>query len=374
MDFWKEQAEELRRECQILDDAREPSSSLNNSGEEQENNGNDDNSGYESFGDDSVVELLFNQDAYTLNKRLISTLEELKTELLINIEECDRRLDQIFERMKKRESHMTYYRKMVNTVIAMPYFKDKQGFSAPANKDALLKKQRKELCITQLPKMLMWSGSDRDSLLKAIHAEVLHNIISPQVLFCLFVYYSSLKRGIQIYSFQVQNSIAKVEKVENNKVLPKDYKDLIGPLGCHEFDWLKISASDFSNKHTPEECRAMWNLYLHPDINKKRWPKTEDLTLLTIANKHKKQDWDTIAKELNTNRSSYQCFIRYNTITNITKDSLKDSPWTPKEDSLLLNIMNNLTLGDFVPWGEVANYMGTRSKNQVSTLKQLRIN
>ncbi|XP_066591049.1 uncharacterized protein Pbp95 [Prorops nasuta] len=281
---------------------------------------------------------------YNLNKDLINILSEYKEKIKIILEECNTSLELIESELQEKN------RKCLATkapVAGMPYFKDKYCFKAPHNDDVKLKAARGELQIFNIRKLYRWTNNDRNILQKAICEESISKLLQAE---------DKDERNDKLIT-------ARMKTVTSSSILPTNFKEMIGPLGSKEFDWLKISITDFSGKHSPEECRVLWNIYLHPDINKSKWSDGEDNKLNKIAKKHNFQDWDKIAKQLNTNRSGYQCFVRYNTNRNVLNET--SGTWTMEEDEKLLSLIDQLRIGDFIPWGEVASYMPCRTKHQV---------
>ncbi|UYV68435.1 SNAPC4 [Cordylochernes scorpioides] len=89
----------------------------------------------------------------------------------------------------------------------------------------------------------------------------------------------------------------------------------IGPIGT-ELDWMTIATKhnvceQMKDHHSPEECKQMWNNFLHPSINKKPWTKEEDSQIVTLAKSTGGREWQYIASQLKTNRTAVQCLQRY---------------------------------------------------------------
>ncbi|XP_076655693.1 proximal sequence element A Pbp95 isoform X2 [Halictus rubicundus] len=185
---------------------------------------------------------------------------------------------------------------------------------------------------------------------------------------------SSLEKSVMVASNKIKSiglDESKHEppwKLEENmkagKTLTADeYDKLVDQLQGKDLDWFKISSEHFEDVHSPLDCRVMWNVFLHPRINKNSWTKLEDVKLKEITKRYKFQNWDRIAAQLNTNRSAYQCFIRYNTIRKLPK--VRNFIWKHREDDKLLKLVKIFQIGDFIPWGEVASWMQNRTKQQV---------
>lgn len=309
---------------------------------------------FEDSDDEDFKYIYMNQDnesltAYEMNEKLIAGLMIIKKKLIILLQECERKIKELDEKINSRDksSLRTIDRISVNDV-GMPYFKDKNHFKARKNYDTKVKESRGELFLPFLKKPSRWTGTDREKLLKAIHNEAIESVLSK-----------GFNNEIDEESNK-ETSSNQIEKI----VLPRNFREMVGAVGEREFDWHKISSEDFENKHSSGECQAMWNVYLHPDFNKNDWTNAEDNKLLQCAKKCKYQDWDTITHLLGTNRSAYQCFIRYNTIKKIPSSGCA---WTKEEDKCLANIINHLKIGDYIPWAEIANHMRHRTKQQIYT-------
>lgn len=98
-------------------------------------------------------------------------------------------------------------------------------------------------------------------------------------------------------------------KKEINKVKNKDLNDVALPID-QDYDWDAI-AKKFHEKHSARVYKNFWKLILHPSINKSSWTPEENVSLERIAHEHHSANWKGIAAELNTGRSSYQCFLHH---------------------------------------------------------------
>ncbi|KAK1126155.1 hypothetical protein K0M31_004794 [Melipona bicolor] len=258
-----------------------------------------------------------------LNKQIISSLMDLKRDITFALAKCEQKLKAIECSL---DTHTVGNKKILIYNAGMPYFKDKRYFSASNNEDEILKENYKELQLKNLPKISAWTRKERDTLLRAVTKEM------------------------------------EREKEEKAKFSSMDALEEMSLPREKEFDWFRISSVYFEEVHSPFDCCVMWNVYLHPDINRKRWTKSEDINLRKIAKKYQYQDWDKIARELNTNRTAYQCLIRYNTTKKLPK---VQCTWQDREDKRLSKLVEIFQIGDFIPWGQVTNWMRSRTKQQV---------
>ncbi|PBC30031.1 snRNA-activating protein complex subunit [Apis cerana cerana] len=285
------------------------------------------------------------------NRQIVSSLLDLKKHVTFALQKCERKLKAIEKNLQK---HALGDTKILICNAGMPYFKDKYYFFAPNNEDEILKENSKELQLRNLPKVSSWTKKEREMLLKAIQKEAISDVLCIQKIECS-------KLNNKMFKLKTKNDDKKEVKTE---FLPKNFLEMIKSkrLQEKEFDWFKISSTYFEDIHSPLDCSVMWNVFLQPDINKSHWTKSEDIKLRKIVKKYKFQNWDKIAKELNTNRTAYQCFIRYNTTKKLPK--IRNCTWENEEDERLLKLIEIFKVGDFIPWGDVASWMQNRTKQQ----------
>ncbi|XP_031780188.1 snRNA-activating protein complex subunit 4 [Nasonia vitripennis] len=277
------------------------------------------------------------QDLLELNKKLIESVLKSRDKMVCLLDDCVQKQEVIKEQIGN-----TFVRsnKIVNLNAGMPYFKDKNYYSAKRNEDTETKIRNNELRLTELQRIHRWNHLDKNNLLKAIRHEVTLTV---------------LKKSED--EINIESAITKTSQ------LPSDVKEAIGSLGSIQFDWMKIANNIPENKHTAEECEVMWNNFLHPKINKQKWTSKENKNLNRIVEQHDFENWDAIAKDLGTNRSGYQCFIRYN--TNNWKNLMKGQTWSYNDDKTLAHLVSKLKIGDYIPWGYIASCMSNWTKQQV---------
>ncbi|XP_076672332.1 proximal sequence element A Pbp95 [Andrena cerasifolii] len=286
------------------------------------------------------------------NKQIISFLLDLKKHITAALEKCEKKLTLVETTLRK---HSIVDTKVLICNAGIPYFKDRDYFFPPNNEDETLKESYKELQIRNLPRVSPWTPKERNTLLKAIQEEALSDTLSSHKM-------ERTEHANVTLKIPVDANRQEQQKRRIEKFPPRDLKEMIGPLREREFDWFKISSAHFEDIHSPLDCRVMWNVFLFPDINKNCWTRPEDNKLKDIARKLKFQNWDKIAERLNTNRTAYQCFIRYNTTKTLPK--IRNCVWENEEDKRLLSLVEIFKIGDFIPWGEMASWMRNRTKQQ----------
>lgn len=120
---------------------------------------------------------------------------------------------------------------------------------------------------------------------------------------------------------------------------------------------------EFLGRHSANECKAYWNMFLHPDRKEDNWSKSDDNKLTELAKKYHFQNWDKIAEELGDGRSPFAvCSHYYN---KLCKRNYRRQKFHPEEDELLLDIIETCKIGNYIPWSKVSYYFGGRTKSQL---------
>ena len=109
-------------------------------------------------------------------------------------------------------------------------------------------------------------------------------------------------------------------------------------------DWSRVSKNVVGKSEW--DVKIQWINGDHPDINKAAWTKEEQGRLAALVEQHGTVDWTRIASELQTNRTPYDVFCKYQR----TNKALLKSRWTKEEDAALRQAvyrygLNNWTAG-----------------------------
>ncbi|XP_043273213.1 snRNA-activating protein complex subunit 4 [Venturia canescens] len=303
-----------------------------------------------------------NQTAYETNKKLIELLKETRRELVTLLERC-RENKAILDEKIRMKARVTKGSKVLICTAGMPYFKDGKQYPAPWNNDVKKKQKNEELQVVHLRTTCPWTPKDRNILWRAIRHQAASEVLDREM--------------ADTDDISTENPDDRREKQNPDEALvdkdrrrlkkpldlPKNFREMVGPLGSREFDWLKISVSDFDGRHTADECKVMWQVFLHPDINRYKWTRDEDERLKTLVEKYQAENWTEIAIEMKSRRSGYQCFLRFNTISRIPSQS--DVTWNKKEDEWLCRCVEKFKIGNYIPWGIVSRYMHGKTKAQI---------
>ncbi|NXJ40879.1 SNPC4 protein, partial [Ciconia maguari] len=240
-----------------------------------------------------------------------------------------------------------------------PYFKDKTtGIGPPSNEDA---KEKAAQGIKSFEQLLStkWKSREKTLLQKSVVSDRLQRLLQPKLLKMSYWNQKLEKVKTEMEKQILEKQIKEVEQeIEAINQLPES--DLLGNR-FDEHDWEKISNIHFDGQRSSEELRKFWQNWEHPSINKKEWTEEEIERLKKIAAKHGYLDWQTIAQELGTNRTPFQCLQKYQ----IYNKDLKRKEWTKAEDQMLLELVQEMRVGSHIPYKKIAYYMEGRDSAQL---------
>ncbi|NXM49704.1 SNPC4 protein, partial [Gymnorhina tibicen] len=240
-----------------------------------------------------------------------------------------------------------------------PYFKDKTtGIGPPSNEDAKEKAAQGIKSFEQLHSA-KWKTREKTLLQKSVVSDRLQRLLQPKLLKMSYWNQKLEKVKTETEKQTLEKQIKDLEQeIESINQLPES--DLIGNR-LDEHDWDKISNIHFDGQRSSEELRKFWQNWEHPSINKKEWAEEEIERLKQIAAKHNQLDWQTIAQELGTNRTPFQCLQKYQ----IYNKDLKRKEWTKDEDQMLLELVQEMRVGSHIPYKKIAYYMEGRDSAQL---------
>ncbi|NXL05137.1 SNPC4 protein, partial [Mesembrinibis cayennensis] len=240
-----------------------------------------------------------------------------------------------------------------------PYFKDKTtGIGPPSNEDA---KEKAAQGIKSFEQLLStkWKSREKTLLQKSVVSDRLQRLLQPKLLKMSYWNQKLEKVKTEMEKQILEKQIKEVEReIEAINQLPES--DLLGNR-FDEHDWEKISNIHFDGQRSSEELRKFWQNWEHPSINKKEWTEEEIERLKKIAAEHGYLDWQTIAQELGTNRTPFQCLQKYQ----VYNKDLKRKEWTKDEDRMLLELVQEMRVGSHIPYKKIAYYMEGRDSAQL---------
>ncbi|CAH8292692.1 unnamed protein product, partial [Schistosoma turkestanicum] len=131
-------------------------------------------------------------------------------------------------------------------------------------------------------------------------------------------------------------------------------------------DWTEIANLESRTCISDTNARLTWIHRLQPNTNRSKWSIEEDERLTDLVKEFGEHGrWEEICKALNTNRTAFVCFQRWQTVLN--PNFRLNRPWSTSEDIALIDILKNL-LQFYSPglmdWDVVSAYHSTRSANE----------
>lgn len=301
---------------------------------------------YEEY---SKIEAVLN-----LNKMCDEKWRRLERILQSRLRECRQRLSDIQGTDNVTNDKGDKVEKFRYVNCGKPYFKDKANFPAPDNDDTILMAKSEMYDFSNVVSVPGWTVKDKsqfNTLILKLSQERRKADINSEI--------AALKRESKINGKNNNKKIAKLTK-EYDKVNKMPLKEIALPID-EEYDW-DLIANKLNYRHTAQEFRSLWKLFLHPNINKNIWSRSEHIALQKIAYDEKLQNWDKIAKDLNTGRTNYQCFVYFRTNMINTFTGRK---WTKEEEEYLKRLIEYYREDNYIPWGKVAASMENRTKIQI---------
>nr|XP_028570775.1 snRNA-activating protein complex subunit 4 [Podarcis muralis]XP_028570777.1 snRNA-activating protein complex subunit 4 [Podarcis muralis]XP_028570778.1 snRNA-activating protein complex subunit 4 [Podarcis muralis] len=240
-----------------------------------------------------------------------------------------------------------------------PYFKDMtSGFGPPANSDAREKAKQGIKSFAELL-TIKWKSQEKLLLRQSVMSDHLQHLLQPKL---LKLDYLNEKRdkledemGRQILWKQIQETTQEIEDINQ---LPEE--SLLGNR-LDEHDWEKIANINFEGTRNAKELRKYWQNFEHPSISKREWNEEEVEKMKEIATRHNCQDWEAIALELGTQRTAFQCLQKFQA----SNKEFKKSEWSPEEDQILLQLVQEMRVGKHIPYRKIAYYMEGRDSAQL---------
>ncbi|XP_051022414.1 snRNA-activating protein complex subunit 4 [Acomys russatus] len=240
-----------------------------------------------------------------------------------------------------------------------PYFKDKvTGLGPPANEDTREKAAQGIKAFEQLL-VTKWKHWEKELLRKSVVSDRLQRLLQPKLLKLEYLHEKQSRVSSELERQALEKQVKEAEKeIEDINQLPEE--TLLGNrLDSH--DWEKISNINFEGGRSAEEIQKFWQSSEHPSINKQEWNPEEVERLKAIAAKHGHLEWHLIAEELGTSRSAFQClqkFQQYN-------KALKRKEWTEEEDHMLTQLVQEMRVGNHIPYRRIVYFMEGRDSMQL---------
>ncbi|XP_015269664.1 PREDICTED: snRNA-activating protein complex subunit 4 [Gekko japonicus] len=240
-----------------------------------------------------------------------------------------------------------------------PYFKDQtSGIGPPANSDAREKAMRgikpfEDLITTK------WKSREKLLLHQSVVSDHLQHLLQPKLLKVEYLTDKLARSRDEMEKQILTKQIQEVEREMNNiEQLPEEV--LLGNR-LDKHDWDKIANVNFEGMRSAKELQKYWQNSEHPSINKTEWSEEEIEKLKGIAARHKCLNWDTIAQELGTQRTAFQCLQKFQ----VNNKEFRRSEWAPEEDRMLSQLVQEMRVGNHIPYRKIAYYMEGRDSAQL---------
>ncbi|XP_055953821.1 uncharacterized protein LOC129989356 isoform X1 [Argiope bruennichi] len=315
-------------------------------------------------------DLKFLKSCLSANRKLKEKLTEVLEKIRNSLDENETLMKK-FQEAKADEIARRECREPLLATRALflsPYFAEPGpiGICPPQNEDTIAKLRNNDITAYYHPPN-PWSSYEKSKLLKSVYEVSLDYALKPYTQRLDFLkdkIKEQRKNGclIKYQEIEMKEEIARI-KYNIKEKCKKSTKEIIKEAG-ENIDWMRISAQFFDGRRSEEDCEFMWNNCLNIFVNKKPFSTAEDKKLKEIAKKHHERNWDLIAEELQTGRTAIQCCIRYQSTLN--RNMIKTGPFTPEEDKKLRRVVEELRIGDFIPWIQVQQYIGGRTSEQIS--------
>ncbi|XP_071691251.1 uncharacterized protein [Rutidosis leptorrhynchoides] len=117
-----------------------------------------------------------------------------------------------------------------------------------------------------------------------------------------------------------------MKQIRDHILTPEEIK-----LFLPEVNWEHLASMYVTGRSGPE-CQSRWINCEDPSINQQPWNIQEDKKLQCMVQKQGLSNWIKVAKELNTNRTPFQCLARFQRSLNV---SIIKNEWTRSEDEEL---------------------------------------
>ncbi|KAJ6653311.1 hypothetical protein lerEdw1_009340 [Lerista edwardsae] len=240
-----------------------------------------------------------------------------------------------------------------------PYFKDKvSGVGPPANADTREKTTQGIKSFEELV-TVKWKSREKLLLWQSVVSDHLQRLLQPKLLKLDYLSGKQAKAkddvDRQILAKQIQETEREISDINQ---LPEE--TLLGNRS-DEHDWDKIANINFEGTRNATELRKYWQNSEHPSISKKEWSQEEIGRLQEVAARHNLVDWQAIAQELGSQRSPFQCLQKFQACN---KD-FKRCEWTPEEDQMLFQLVQEMRVGEHIPYRKIAYYMEGRDSAQL---------
>ncbi|XP_070532303.1 snRNA-activating protein complex subunit 4-like [Ptychodera flava] len=245
-----------------------------------------------------------------------------------------------------RRNKQTLFSKYFNN-----FFKDDTGSIPVPNKETLARRQSGHPNVHR-SLVRKWTDAEKECLYKAVCTDGKKQQIKP-LMNKLEVLQRKLPKLSKAESETVMAGIENIE-IHIRQISNRPDSDFVGKRWQGRVDWDKISCIDFDGERTAVECELAWQNRFHTSIKNSEWSKEEDQKLISLVEKHKATEWNSIAENLGTRRTAWQCIERYQQHLN---PKLEKRKFTEEDDKLMVEVIEKLRIGSKIPYTKVAYFL-----------------
>ena len=271
------QLEYLGEATQNDDDLVDQSENDNETNADEEDEEEDEDAESESSSDEEMPKTF--ESASELCDNYLDHLNHMLTYLVRELERNLARQEeidtQVFELHQEqtirshivRSQHVSVSKKTL-TVFGYPYFKDKNLFHPPENSDTKVKKSKKELD-PWIENPRPFTKQDKINLKQYVKEDAIRKKLMPLEAE-KDALTEKLRQTAKADREELENRLAAVlRRMLEAKRAPEE--ELFFDRFYSNFDWDRISVTNFNSAHTPRECQLQWRNLVHPDINRGVW-------------------------------------------------------------------------------------------------------
>lgn len=268
----------------------------------------------------------------------------IKGNLLRALEESTKRMNSLNERVKRLESKSRKRVPKRNDLFATKaphssfYFRTATAICIKNNSDYVEMEKSEHLFLSYLPMSKQWRSQDQQKLHNAVRqcivSEESKKIVENMDRVYDLIKFTTNQSSLSKLQRCVEILTAKMERLKSSNLI-----DLLDRYPNCDLNWARIAKSiSCCQRFKAQECQAMWQLVANPKINNRRWSCENVLLLNSLVNMHRFQDWEAINAELNTGRTGFLCFSRFQhhrkPHTKVAKN------WTDRENALVNEFLN----------------------------------
>ncbi|KAF5730324.1 hypothetical protein HS088_TW20G00697 [Tripterygium wilfordii] len=190
-----------------------------------------------------------------------------------------------------------------------------------------------------------WTEAEKENLVKGIRQQFQKLVLQVS---------EDLLSGSEGYSGTANGFDGILASIRDFEITPEQIREFLPKVNWDEL------ASLYVVGRSGAECEARWLNFEDPLINRNQWTAKEDKLLLYTVQEKGITNWFDIAVSLRTNRTPYQCLVRFQRSLNAC---ILKKEWTKEEDARLRSAVEAFGESN---WQSVASTLEGRFGTQCS--------